>query len=132
MSNYAFNRDHMNDKELGTGIYAKPTDNLILDLGDAMNELKALDPNWVTWFDANIPDEYDYVAILPIVQKRVDEFKQESFKTLDILVGYIPPEPEAQATEIAADQDWYSECVLLSDDRDLGESPTETRSMIDF
>ena len=111
--------DRMNDPELGSGIYT----DVILDLGDAMNELKQLDPAWATWFDATIPNDATYEQIYPIVKDRVEAEKAEAWKALGILAEFIPPEPKFV-------DDW---CLQLEDwPGELGESPTELRSLYGY
>jgi hypothetical protein len=117
MSNYAYNRDHLNDAELGTGIYdksIKPVDKLprLCECGKPIEN---------PWYG----DEKCYDC-----QREERAMQEQEWGALEILVGYIPPEPEAQAAEIAADQEWTD--GWNADASDLGESPTETRSMIDF
>lgn len=80
---------------------------LALDLGDALNELRELDPRgWEKWYDENVPDGATYAEILPLVQARVAELNcinvREEFKALDILVEYVPPEPETAGEAHAA------------------------------
>lgn len=61
---------------------------LKLDLGDALNELRILDPKgWEIWFDNNdnIPDNGNYTEHLELIRKRIVEIRLQTEQKSDIM-----------------------------------------------